>query len=739
MRFTIRKKLMLLMIALGLALAAASGVISSSVYAASMRQKIEESCLEAAVNTSSVTAEYSSDFLHTYKEKLQAVYSENREELEQIEAQTITFDSIDDRNDYFISLTKSIFPPRTGLGLSYDMAVFYNSYQTILQNIDMVAYTNGLSRGCLWYYDAEHDNIVSMMDTSSESSQRHYFPAGIVTAPDERIREALKAAEKTVVLTGNECHSVCPVYDETGSPVAFIYYYLNNTGISSGVRLFVFYTQTIMLGAMLAISLVVMLFADKLIAKNIRKLSDAASAFTSGIGSDTPEKVSAGLNTRDEIGDLSGKFDLLQDTLLGYIDSLAEQTAKEEMMKAELALASRIQTEALPKGRLEAGGITLNSFLKPAREVGGDLYDYFMLDDTHLFFCLADVSGKGVPAALFMMRAKELIKSGIKSGQQLETFVQHVNLELCSGNDECLFITAFFGVLDTQTLLLSFMRAGHEQPLLRRGNEITAVGEESNYPLGLFDDADFTADEIQLEAGDTLLVFTDGLNEGINEKDEEFGYERIKNVLGSSDSEITAALFNALEAFRGTAEQFDDVTMLVLSAGRRPDLDLRIKHPTFADIPRAEDAIAEKLEGFDASRVYETGIIVDELMNNSISYAFEETDEPDLRVSLRIEDPEVELVFSDNGFPFDPLSVPEKNEEEKKEDTLGGEGISLVRALSRSISYKRRGDRNILTIRKDMSPAPEEVTIREDMNPAPEEVTIREDMNPAPEEDVDER
>ena len=126
-------------------------------------------------------------------------------------------------------------------------------------------------------------------------------------------------------------------------------------------------------------------------------------------------------------------------------------------------------------------------------------------------------------------------------------------------------------------------------------------------------------------------------------------------------------------------------------------------------------------------------------MNNSISYAFEETDEPDLRVSLRISDPEVELEFSDNGFPFDPLSVPEKSEEEKEEDTLGGEGISLVRALSRSVSYERRGDRNILTIRKDMSPSPEEVTIREDVNPAPEEVTIREDMNPAPEEDVDER
>ena len=708
MRFTIRRKLVLLMIALGLALATASGVISSSFYAASMKRQIEKSCLEAATSISSVTEELSLEFLHSYRDKLWAVYSENREDLEQIEAGVINFNSIEDRNDYFIRLTEDLFPPRTGFGLSYDMAVFNNSYHNILQNIDMVVYTNGLSRGCLWLYDAEHDNIVSMMDTSSEDSQRHYFPAAVVTAADERIRDALSTGEQKASLINDECRVVSPVFDETGSPIAYFYFYLNNAGISSGVRLFVFYTQTIMLGAMILISLIVMLFADRLIAKNIRMLSDAAEAFTSGISNDTPEKIPVEMNTRDEISDLSGKFNLLQDTLLGYIDSLAEQTAKEEMLKAELSLAARIQTEALPKGQMEVGGITLNSFLKPAREVGGDLYDYFMLDDTHLFFCLADVSGKGIPAALFMMRAKELIKSGVKSGRQLEAFVREVNLELCSGNDECLFITAFFGIVNIRTLKLSYLRAGHEQPVLRRGSEITEVGEESNYPLGLFDDADFSADEIMLEPGDTLLVFTDGLNEGINEKNEEFGYERIKNVLKASDSDITANLFEALETFRGTAEQFDDVTMLVLSVDSRPDLDLRMKNPTFKDIPSAEDAIAEKLDGFDSVRVYETGVIVDELMNNSISYAFEETEEPDLRVRMRIGANEVELEFSDNGMPFDPLTVPEKTEEEKEEDTFGGEGISLVRALSTSVNYRRCGDRNILTVRKDMSPRADE-------------------------------
>ncbi|MBR6322055.1 MAG: SpoIIE family protein phosphatase, partial [Lachnospiraceae bacterium] len=316
------------------------------------------------------------------------------------------------------------------------------------------------------------------------------------------------------------------------------------------------------------------------------------------------------------------------------------------------------------------------------------------------------VSGKGIPAALFMMRAKELIKGGVKAGRQLEDFVRDVNLELYSGNDECLFITAFFGVLDLKTLRLSYLRAGHEQPFLRRHESIIRIGEESNYPLGLFDDAEFSASEIMLEPADILLIFTDGLNEGINEQNEGFGYERIEDVLNTSRSDTATALFQALEAFRGSAEQFDDVTMLVLSVGDR--LDLCMKNPAFEDIPRAEDAITEMLEGVDSNRVSETCIIVDELMSNSIRYAFGGTEEPEIDISLKLAANEMTLEYSDNGAPFDPLTIPEKTREEKEEDTLGGEGISLVKALADSACFERSGVWNILTIRKDMRPSEEE-------------------------------
>ena len=707
MRFTIRRKLALLTVLLGLMLVVSSVVISSVFYAASQRKKVRSSCRDAAKSMSSVMEVNEIDFLNKYKEKIRAVYAENREELEKIAAQTIRFDTLSERDAYFARLTEDIFPPRNGFGLSYEMAEFNNTYRNLLEEIGVVAYTNGLTRGCVWFYDAEYGNIVSLMDTSSDTSRMYDHPGSIAAAADERITAALKAGTETVFLSGEECHAVIPVRNEAGDPAVYIYYYLNNAGITSGVRLFALYTTGIMLAATIILSLVIMLFADKLIVRNIRRLSDAAETFTSEIGSGKPEKISAGVTPRDEIGDLSERFDLMQDTILGYIDSLAEKTSREEKMKAELSLAARIQTEALPKGRLKTGDVVLDSFIKPAREVGGDLYDYFLLDEEHLFFCLADVSGKGVPAALFMMRAKELIKAGVKAGKPLEAFARDVNLELLAGNDECQFITAFFGILDLTTRHLSFLRAGHEQPFLRRRNGIIRIGEESNYPLGLFDDAEFSADEVTLKAGDILLVFTDGLNEGINENEEAFGYERIEDVLKTARADTTAALFRALEAFRGTAEQFDDVTMLALSVA--DSLSLEFRDPSYEDIPGAEDAVAALLEGYDSARVSETGIIVDELMNNPISYGFAETAQPELSLTVRAAADEAELVFSDNGFPFDPLSLPPKSEAEKEEDhPPGGEGLALVRGLSSSLRYEYREGRNILTVRKDMRPSDEE-------------------------------
>ena len=166
-----------------------------------------------------IIEEESLDFLEEYKGKLWKVYSENREELENIAAGLVQFNTQVEREAFFSELTKNIFPPKTGLGMSYDMVVFFNSYNTILQQIDMIAYTKNLTRGSLWFYDKEHGNLVSMMDTSTETSLMYNYPGSIVTVSQEKIREAAEKGTEMVFLNGEECHALSPVLNKDGEAV----------------------------------------------------------------------------------------------------------------------------------------------------------------------------------------------------------------------------------------------------------------------------------------------------------------------------------------------------------------------------------------------------------------------------------------------------------------------------------------------------------------------------------------
>ena len=693
MKSGIRKKLLLLIGLLSLALIIASVLISSKLYSDSLERNVASQCAETSDSLCSSIHSEHIDFIRDYAAKVRAVYDENREELE--EASEREFKSFEEREEYYSRFTEGIFPPRSGLGMSYEMLVFMHEYSLMLDRMDMLSFAGGMDSASVFYYDSEHGNLVCMIDRMPEGSTRYSFPVSVKKPADERLKASLDKGAAETFFNETECFSLAPVSDAENE--VFVLFSKQTGDLPHSVRLFSFYSFIITLGATLIIGAVVLLFADRLIVKNVKKLTAASEKFTSEIHGGYPEKVSADIRSKDEIGELSEKFDIMQDSILGYVSSLAEKTAKEEKMNAELGLAARIQSESLPKGGLKAGAAELCSFLKPAREVGGDLYDYFMLDDRRMFFCLADVSGKGIPASLFMMRAKELIKANVPTSATLGEFAFKLNNELCRGNEESIFITAFFGVLDTVSGKLDYLRAGHEEPFLKRGGEVKQIGEESNTILGVFEDAEFTADETELCPGDVLLMFTDGLNEGINEAKEAFGYGRIAEALSAACGDVTGVLYGALCEFCGEAEQFDDVTMLALSFGKAFCMELDA--PDYGDITAVTDAVLERLSGFDSDRVSEVGLIIDEVMNNEISYAFEHTAQPRISVRLETADGEAKLVFEDNGIAFDPLSDVTSDDIDSSE---GGFGIALVRALSDSQSYERDGGVNRLTVRKNM-------------------------------------
>ena len=279
---------------------------------------------------------------------------------------------------------------------------------------------------------------------------------------------------------------------------------------------------------------------------------------------------------RDEVGRLAEALGQMESTLQIYVDYLTETTAAKERIESELSIARNIQMGFLPQtfpAFPDHKEFDLHAIIEPAKEVGGDLYDYFMLDDRHLFFLIGDVSDKGVPAALFMAVTKTLF--GIQASQAdraISEVMQKVNKELSGENPWQMFVTAFACVLDVETGEVQYCDAGHEPPfILRLGKEVEVVKKKSGVALCFFDDSVYDSGTMQLRPGDALVLYTDGVTEAMNKDRKMFRREGITQALqpycsaATPAATITQALLEHVRRFAGDTPQSDDITILVVS------------------------------------------------------------------------------------------------------------------------------------------------------------------------------
>ncbi len=310
-------------------------------------------------------------------------------------------------------------------------------------------------------------------------------------------------------------------------------------------------------------------FISNSIIKPIRLLSASAGEIASGNLDTTLPEIKSG----DEIGELTESFKHMTLSLKEYIKDLTDTTAAKERIESELSIARDIQMGILPKIfppfplRSE---FDISAIMEPAREVGGDFYDFFFMDQQHLFFIIADVSGKGVPASLYMAITRTLIRA--KVGKILKTgeILRRVNEDLSHDNDSGMFVTVFCGILNTDTGLVTYSNGGHNPPFLyNKKNDTIHALESEGIALGVIED-DYIIEEesITMGSGDLLVMYTDGVTEAFNEDEEEFGEERLKSLIKKHNSESVGALLQLLHqeitAFSGNREQHDDITMLTI-------------------------------------------------------------------------------------------------------------------------------------------------------------------------------
>ena len=286
------------------------------------------------------------------------------------------------------------------------------------------------------------------------------------------------------------------------------------------------------------------------------------------------------ISTGDEFEALANCFNNMTDELQNYMQNLTQVTMEKEHIATELSVATEIQESMLPHifpFAPERKEFDIYATMQAAKEVGGDFYDFYMLDEDHLLLTIADVSGKGVPAALFMVIAKTMLKNSalvMKDMNELSAVVARTNDQLCQNNDAMMFVTAFMGILELSTGRFNYVNAGHNPPLVyrRQENRYEYLQVKRNFVMGGMEDMVYQSEHLELNAGDKLFLYTDGITEALNEKQELFGDARLLQALNTakllnadSSEELLAGLKECLAAYVGSAEQSDDMTMLAVS------------------------------------------------------------------------------------------------------------------------------------------------------------------------------
>ena len=372
----------------------------------------------------------------------------------------------------------------------------------------------------------------------------------------------------------------------------------------------------------------------------------------------------------------------------------------------ELKLAAAIQSSALPHAdslKPHPDGIDIYATMTAAREVGGDFYDFFWVDDKHLAFLIADVSEKGIPAALFMMSAKTWIKSLVKSHLEPAAVFTEANRMLCFDNDTGMFVTAFFGILELNSGKLTCINAGHNPPLLRRaGGNYEFLRLEPDFILGTLPDVEYQQSELTLNAGDRLFLYTDGVTEAINSEEEEFGNKRLLSALelfgADEPEELAKHIYGQLEEFGKNCPQYDDITMLILDYLYDPV----ILSANVEELPKLQNYLEKacRQNSLGGNIEDHLQIAAEEVFLNIANYAYEKKKGTvSILFSYSRKSRSAQLVFTDSGRPYDPqlTAAPELSEDVERRQA-GGLGVFLIRELVDSVAYQRNGKHNILTL-----------------------------------------
>ena len=526
------------------------------------------------------------------------------------------------------------------------------------------------------------------------------------------------------------CTTGVPIFNDDGSIASFILADVSLEELLHGMRSFtILYTIATILTVLL-LGFLLSRHIRKNMVEPINMIAEAAEAYVKdkkdgGTLSENHFK-GLGIDTGDEIENLYFTLSDMEKDLNAYEEDLTKAIQEQQRIGTELDLAKRIQEDMLPTifpPFPERKDFDVYASMIPAKEVGGDFYDYFLIDDDHLCIIMADVSGKGVPAALFMMASKILLKTTAMAIPEPGKILARVNNQICNNNSLEMFVTAWLGILELSTGKLTAANAGHEYPIIRQhGGRYELYRDKHGFVMGGMEGMEYKEYEVLLKPGSEVFLYTDGVTEATSEKNEQFGTKRLLESLNSGLAPelkgVLERVNDAVDVFVGDAPQFDDITMLCLYYAGADATDSSEEQregrymkemtleATVGNIPIVTDFINTELEALECpmKAQMQIDIAVDELFGNIAQYAYDPLTGPaTVRVEVDDDPMAVIITFIDHGKPYDPLAGKEPDITLNAEDReVGGLGVFLVKKTMDEITYEYKNGQNILKIRKNM-------------------------------------
>ena len=614
-----------------------------------------------------------------------------------------------DQSNEFMCLTGSVKEYCQPYGpIGYDLSI-YRKYAGVKTK------TGFLQVG----YDADHFQEDIELEIQTASKNRHLGQDGFIaivdkykkvaSAPDETKQNAVAEwidANRTTkfpvlgetfktVINGVEC------FAKGGTVEGFKIYAFYPVDEAYQARDVALYANGFMYVLMFALMFGMIFNLVKLvIVRQLRKIGGSLGEISNG-------NLDVVVDSRNCV-----EFDTLSNDINTTVDRMKEFIAEASArLDADLATAKTIQESVLPVVFSKRKEYDAYACMDTAKEVGGDFYDFYHTHQDIVNFLIADVSGKGIPAAMFMMRGKTELKGLTETDIPVNEVFERGNNTLCEGNGNGMFITGWQGQIDLKTGIVKFANAGHNPPLvMHAGGDFEYLHSKVNLVLAGMEGVPYRLQELTLNPGDVIFLYTDGVTEATDAHNELYGEDRLLACLnankGATVKELCEKVKEDVDAFVKEAPQFDDITMLAFKFNGKPiSPKISFAEAKLEDIPPITEFIEEKLGdmGCPMKSIISINIAIDELYSNIVKYGYANTTGPADIIINEYDDPHgVEICFVDQGVPYNPIKAEDPDTTLSAEERgIGGLGIFMVKKSMDDMSYEYKNGRNILKIRKN--------------------------------------